>query len=101
MPHCCFNCKTKDDIDIVWYQYLRDEVHIQYECTKCKEKWYEFENRTDARKILKEHYDKCSKLLNDGYNIVFKQVDYNDSTFDSIIRNLANTDGIVQIIADE
>ncbi len=39
--------------------------------------------------------------INDGYNIVFKQVDYNDSTFDSIIRNLANTDGIVQIIADE
>ena len=57
--------------------------------------------RNKVRDNLKEHYDKCSKLLNDGYNIVFKQVDYNDSTFDSIIRNLANTDGIVQIIADE
>lgn len=55
----------------------------------------------DDDHYLKEHYDKCSKLLNDGYNIVFKQVDYNDSTFDSIIRNLVNTDGIVQIIADE
>lgn len=26
----------------------------------------------DDDHYLKEHYDKCSKLLNDGYNIVFK-----------------------------
>lgn len=50
---------------------------------------------------LKEQYGKCIKLLDDGYRIVFKSVDYNDTVFDAILRNLSKSDGIVQIIEEE
>ena len=44
----------------------------------------------DDDHYLKEHYEKCAQFLKNGYNIVFKQVDYSDTTFDAIVRSLSS-----------
>jgi len=81
--------RTKEEFDEMFLEYFG-----YFECDSL-EKIFEREPE------LKENiYDKCVDALSNGFNILYKSVDYSDKIFESIIENMSQTGDVILIDCD-
>ena len=67
-----------------WDEYIAEYYDVDY--------YDSFQAMLDDSKYLKDFYNKTSDMIKNGYNIVFKRIDYGDDFCIQMLMKLAEND---------